>query len=117
MNDVTLRIPEGHTFQIGDKPPFTLDIVDALQELNRISRECQAAGANDFEYADKFRDWLEKQTGQKFTKGQADRIADACKMEFAREKKAVQEALSSPNSSDPPPSSSELELDLPSMHT
>lgn len=112
-----IEIPDGQQFKIGDREPFTLDILEALQKLNEINTECAAADTNNWKHVEKFRDWLAQTSGQQFTLKQADSVADACRLEYAREKKAVADQLSLPSSTEPPPSLSPQELDFASTPT
>lgn len=110
MSDVT-QIPRGHKFQIGDGQPFELDRVVALQQWDAISAKGKADGQGRLDYATAFAAWLSDQVKQTITPGQADAIIDACQAGYVSEKKALEALLSSPSSTEPPPSNSTNELD------
>ena len=100
---MTIDIPDGLTlFRAPGNIEFRLDIIEAHEAINRISRECSDAGLRNFEYVDQFRAGLKDKTGADLTKSQADFMIDRILTTYADEKKAVSASLSSASSTAQP---------------
>jgi hypothetical protein len=69
------------TVKTGDGD-FRLDFAEAARQINRIARECKAAQLEDYEYLDKFREWVEKEAGVKLRLGQARALIKAVDESF-----------------------------------
>lgn len=49
---------------------IALDLVEATQQYNSISKTCRENQLDNFEYLDQFGAWLQQATGTRFVKGQ-----------------------------------------------
>lgn len=113
MSQAIISIPEGHVFRVGDGEPFTLDIVEALVNLNQIYAERKPDGDPKFEHLGKFQNWLKAKTGRDFTIGQADRIAGYCQSEYMRQKRELRQLVQAEDTSPREAAPLADELDIP----
>lgn len=103
----TIAIPSPEcTFEVaygGGKLSVTLDMLDAYREIGRCIDATK--DGRDFEYAQKFQEWVKAATGTEVPLSVADALFDAVQTEFLRQKKGridlLNSALPTPASTSP----------------
>lgn len=98
MNDTNgdgfVEIPDpGTMFRVGEQI-FSLDLVEALRTINRITAECE--GKNNFEHLEAFARWVCDETKIALTLSQADWLWDYIQQQYVVQKKMRRAELSLP---------------------
>lgn len=103
---MVIQIPDGLTpFTLPDGREFKLDIIEAHERINEISKACREAGLTNFEYVGQFKAWIFEKTSIDLNKAQADYVIDRILTTYADEKKAVSASLNSVSSTAQPSAS------------